>query len=104
MPSFWSRAKETFALFAHIYTSNPLPKLNRILSTLAIFGFIASMLYAMLDKTKTVVTLLLENAPADKCTSMKSSISCKTSDGTSYNVDAGTCVGYTTNVYDWNAA
>ena len=104
MASIWNRVKEANVLFSYVFTSNPLPGLNRILSTIAVCGIISFVLYAVLDDPKNEVTLLKENAPADQCTSMKSTFTCKTSDGTSYDVNAGNCVGCTTDVTAWYAA
>ena len=104
MASIWNRVKEANVLFSYVFTSNPLPGLNRILSTIAVCGIISFVLYAVLDDSKNEVTLLKENAPADQCTSMKSTFTCKTSDGTSYDVNADNCVGYTTDVTAWYAA
>ena len=62
MTSTWNRVKEANVLFSYVFTSNPLPGLNRILSTIAVCGIISFVLYAVLYDEKNEVTLLKENA------------------------------------------
>ena len=103
MSTLWKQVKEAAALFSHVYSSNPLPKLNRNMTFFAGVGFISFMTWALLLSESTV-TILKENANPSLCTSMKSTFSCKTSDGTAYEVNSGNCVGYTADVFDWHDA
>ena len=102
MSTLWKQVKEAAALFSHVYSSNPLPKLNRNMTFFAGVGFISFMTWALLSES--TVTILKENAKPSLCTSMKTTFSCKTSDGTSYSVTAANCVGYTSEVLAWYAA
>ncbi len=102
MSTLWKQVKEAAALFSHVYSSNPLPKLNRNMTFFAGVGFISFMTWALLSES--TVTILKENANPSLCTSMKSTFSCKTSDGTSYSVTAANCIGYTADVFGWHDA
>ena len=102
MSTLWKQVKEAAALFSHVYSSNPLPKLNRNMTFFAGVGFISFMTWALLSES--TVTILKENAKPSLCTSMKSTFSCKTSDGTSYSVTAANCRDFATDVYAWHPA
>ena len=102
MSTFWKQVKEAAALFSHVYSSNPLPKLSRNMPFPVGVGFVSFMTWALLSES--TVTILKEDASPSLCTSMKSTFSCKTSGGTAYEVNSGNCVGYTTDVYDWHDA